>query len=161
MMTNKSFFILFVLTLSVSMKSAYCQFPRGCEVTGFSYIDNRLMLNETGNQTFYLIQNKSDATILLTRHETKNVFMSPNLKKTLEPKRWAAFASDEQNMHFNCLEKQNDSLVSIDCRETLEVCQYPRVKFALSNMGNYWVAANMSKNQVMKEAIAKGILLHW
>ena len=33
-------------------------FPRGCEVTGFGYNENYLILNEHGEQTFYLLQNR-------------------------------------------------------------------------------------------------------
>lgn len=137
------------------------KFPRGCEVKGFVYQENYLILNEEGKQTFYLIQNTSDSTIELERHETRDVFMSPSLKKKINPSRWAAFASDIQDLHFKCYSNKENNIAMINCSDVLEVCQYPRVKFALSNMGNYWVSANKPQSKVIKDAIAKGILLRW
>ena len=117
-------------------------FPRGCEVTGFGYSENYLILNETGDQSFYLIQNRSDAKIELERHETDDAFMSPPLQATLEPNNWAAFASDIKNLNFKCYKHVDVNTSVTDCRDVLDICQYPRVKFALSNMGNYWISSN-------------------
>lgn len=136
-------------------------YPRGCEVKGFGYSENHLVLNETGEQTLYLIQNTSNATIELQRHETQDVFMSPTLQAHLSSEQWAAFASDVQNLNFSCYAIQNGNSALVDCSDVLDVCQYPRVKFALSNMGNYWVSVNKSQTRIINDAIAKGILLRW
>ena len=136
-------------------------FPRGCEVTGFGYSDNHLMLNEKGEQAFYLIQNRSNHLVELEHLETKEVFMSPKLHSKLDPMQWSAFASDVQGLYFKCFSQEGDVENTYPCRDVLEVCQYPRAKFALSNMGNYWVSTNKSQPQVIKEATAKGIYLHW
>jgi len=136
-------------------------FPRGCEVTGFGYNDHFLVLNETGEQTFYLIQNRSEDTVELERLDTNDAFMSPPLQATLEPSKWAAFASDIQNLNFKCYRHQQENTAVVDCQDVLDVCQYPRVKFALSNMGNYWISYNKSQKKVIKESIAKGIFLRW
>lgn len=152
------FICFYIISGNVHAES---KFPRGCEVTGFAYQDNYLILNETGKQTFYLIQNVSDSTLELERHETRDVFMSPSLKKKINPSRWAAFASDVQCLHFKCYSHKKNNIAMVNCSDVLEVCQYPRVKFALSNMGNYWVSANKPQSKVIKDAIAKGILLRW
>ena len=136
-------------------------FPRGCEITGFSYSDNYLILNERGEQAFFLVQNRSDKLIELEHYETKDVFMSPKLHSKLEASHWSAFASDVEGLHFKCLTQEGDNTAMINCGDVLEVCQYPRVKFALSNMGNYWVSTNKDQGQVIKDAVAKGILLRW
>ncbi|QRN03953.1 enhanced entry protein EnhB [Legionella sp. MW5194] len=136
-------------------------FPHGCEVSGFGYSNYHLIVNETGDQAFYLIQNRSDRTIELQRIETREVFMSPPLTAKLEPANWAAFASDIREMHFQCFYTENENTAKVNCRDVLDVCQYPRVKFALSNMGNYWVSTNKSQRQVINDAAAKGIYLRW
>lgn len=136
-------------------------FPRGCEVTGFGYHENYLILNERGAQAFYLVQNRSDKSIELEHYETKDVFMSPKLHSKVEPSRWSAFASDVEGLHFKCFTQEGDNISIINCSDVLDVCQYPRVKFALSNMGNYWVSTNKEQGQVIKDAVAKGILLRW
>ena len=157
---KKYFFPLLYLIMALTHQSVHA-YPKGCEVTGFGYSNRYLVLNERGKQTFYLIQNKSKSTIELQRHETRDVFMSPNLEALLKPSAWAGFASDVQDMYFQCYIRDNHDISPVPCQEVLDVCQYPRVKFALSNMGNYWVSVNKSQSQVIKEAIRKGLLLRW
>lgn len=152
---------LFCLALTVSFHLFASGIPRGCQVIGFGYQNNFLILNDRNAQTFFLIQNRSNRMIELEHHETKEVFMSPKLRSKLEPSRWAAFAADEPNLHFMCSTQEGNDTVRVNCSDVLEVCQYPRVKFALSNMGNYWVSTNKDQGQVIKDAVAKGILLRW
>ena len=148
--------------ISLVASSTYASgFPRGCEVTGFNYSDNYLILNQEGRQTFFLIQNRSNQSIQLERHETRDVFMSPKMEANLAPGSWAAFASDEQNLNFQCYTKNENNSARVNCSVVLDVCQYPRARFALSNMGNYWVSTNKPQNLIIKEAVAKGIYLKW
>lgn len=136
-------------------------FPRGCEVTGFGYNQNYLILNETGKQSYYLIQNHSNTQIEMEHQTSDDAFMSPPLHATFEPMTWGAFASDVKNLNFKCYKHIGEETVIVDCQTVLDVCQYPRVRFALSNMGNYWVAFNKSQNAVIQESVAKGIYLKW
>lgn len=155
--------LLTAITLSSFIAGATnaATLPHGCEVTGFGFSENYLVLNELGDQAFYLIQNHSDKQIELERFETQDVFMSPKLQTKLDPNNWAAFASDVKNLHFKCFTHENDNTAIINCSDVMDVCQYPRVKFALSNMGNYWVSTNKPQDVVIKDAAAKGIFLHW
>ena len=153
--------VIAMTVFSSSMAAATSIFPHGCEVTGFGFSENYLVVNETGEQTFYLIQNRGSIPVELQRFEAREVFMSPPLATKIDPSNWAAFASDVEHLHFQCFVKENDSNVKVNCQDVLEVCQYPRVKFALSNMGNYWVSTNKTQSQVINEAAGKGIFLHW
>ncbi|MFA5959165.1 MAG: enhanced entry protein EnhB [Tatlockia sp.] len=150
-----------IVAALVSKPSLANTFPHGCEVTGFGFDQNHLIVNQTGAQAFYLIQNRTNFPIELQRIETREVFMSPPLTAKLDPANWGAFASDIANLHFQCFVRENDAAVTKDCRDVLEVCQYPRVKFALSNMGNYWVSTNKTQYDAINEAARKGILLRW
>jgi len=136
-------------------------FPRGCEVTGFGYNGTNLVVNESGNQTYYLVQNRSQKNIEMQRFETREVFMSPSLTAKIQPGNWAALASDVSSLNFQCFTVEEANSVKVDCREVLDVCQYPRVRFALSNMGNYWVSINKSQKQIISDSVAKGIYLKW
>ena len=136
-------------------------FPRGCEVSGFGYNQNNLILNDNGMQAYYLIQNRSNDKIALERRVNGEAFMSPPLMATLEPMNWAAFASDVKNLNFKCYKHEGEDAFIVDCREVLDVCQYPRVRFALSNMGNYWISTNKSQHDVIQDSVAKGIYLKW
>jgi hypothetical protein len=145
----------------ISNAQALSSFPRGCEVSGFGYTQNYLLLNDTGKQAYYLIQNHSDAQIEMEHQEAEETFMSPPLHATLDPLAWGAFASDIKNLNFKCYKRVGETANQVDCREVLEVCQYPRVRFALSNMGNYWVSFNKPQNEIIQDSTAKGIYLKW
>lgn len=154
--------IIFSAFISILSTSAMANdFPRGCEVNGFGYSDPYVILNETGNQTLYLIKNRSNSLIELERFETRDVFMSPKLQTKMGGAQWAAFASDVSNMYFQCFYTLDDQRTPVNCSEVLDICKYPRAKFALSNMGSYWVSTDKPLTQVIKDATAKGIYLRW
>ena len=136
-------------------------FPKGCEVSGFGFTNPYVIFNDTSNQTFYLIQNRSNNLIELERIETRDVFMSPKLQTKIGAAQWAAFAADVSNINFQCFYTLDDNRTPVNCSEVLDICQYPRVKFALSNMGSYWVSTDKPLAQVIKDATAKGIYLKW
>jgi hypothetical protein len=136
-------------------------FPHGCEVSGFGFSNNQLLVNDNGQQAFYLIQNRSSQPVELQRLENQDEFMAPSLTAKLNPMNWGAFASDVQNLRFQCFIRENDAVKTVDCSEVLDVCKYPRVKFALSNMGNYWVSTNKSQGEIITDATKKGIYLRW
>lgn len=155
---NKS---ILITALLINTAHATSSFPRGCEVTGFAYSNYNLILNDSGAQSYYLIQNRSDTKIELQRHEAEDTFMSPPLQASLDPMNWAAFASDVKNVNFTCYKHIEENTTAVDCREVLDVCQYPRARFALSNMGNYWISINKLQNAVIQDSVDKGIYLKW
>jgi hypothetical protein len=155
---NKS---LLLSALIINTVNAASNFPRGCEVSGFGYNENYLILNETGDQSYYLVQNRSDAKIELERHETGDAFMSPPLQASIDPMNWGAFASDVKNVNFKCYKHMEENTALIDCRDVLDVCRYPRVRFALSNMGNYWISVDKAQKAVIQDSVDKGIYLKW
>lgn len=136
-------------------------FPKGCEASGYGYNEQYLVLNQYGEQTYFLIQNRSHTSIELEHQETRDVFMSPTMKAKIDADHWAAFASDVANSYFKCFSRTGDSTTPVNCSDVIEICQYPRVKFATSNMGNYWVSTNKSRAQVIQDSVDKGILLRW
>jgi hypothetical protein len=148
-----------LLLLSPSVFSA--TFPRGCDVVGYGFQGTELILNERGGQAFYMILNRSDSNIDLEHVGPKEAFMSPKLHTKLEPHHWAAFAADVENMHFKCFQPGTETELTINCGDVIDVCQYAHAKFALSNMGSYWVSTNKDLRQVIKETAAKGIYLKW
>lgn len=159
-------FIASLTSISMAQPKANSTFPRGCEATGFVFYRNFLVVNEYGKQAFYLIQNRSTQTIEFEHYETKaDAFMSPKLEAKLAPTHWSAFASDVAQLYFRCYlpnkDGEKENRVAVNCADFLNVCQYPRVKFALSNQGSYWVSTDKAQYQVIQDSTAKGIFLHW
>jgi hypothetical protein len=154
--------LLYPLNIHAEILPSRCEVTGcGCEITGFGYNNLYLVLNKTGKQAFYLIHNKSKRPIELERLKNPEAFMSPPLRAKISPNKWAAFASDVESLPFQCSFIMQETTQQTDCFQVLDVCQYPRAKFALSNMGNYWVSTDQTKVQVIKDAAAKGIYLHW
>jgi hypothetical protein len=155
-------FIASLANFSLAHAEPATSFPRGCEATGFVFYRDFLVLNEHGNQTFYLMQNIANQTVELEHFETKtDAFMSPKLEAKIASNHWSAFASDVSQLYFRCYSQKNGERAVVNCGEYLRVCQYPRVRFALSNQGSYWVSTDKIQSQVIKDATVKGIFLHW
>ncbi len=115
-------------------------FPRGCQASGYHFTDGKLVINPDNadpHQTLYLIHNKSDTRVHVEYQKDPNAFMSPTWEADLDRNRWAAFATDKSNIPFKCKRKSRYEETDTDCGEALALCQYPRAKFALANMGNY------------------------
>lgn len=142
-------------------KATVFSFPNGCKVSGYGFEGPDLIFNETGEQTLYLVRNRAETNIELQRHETRDVFMSPPLLANISPGNGATFASDVANLHFKCYKQEAGNTALANCQDVLDVCQYSRVKFAVSNMGNYWVSVNKPLKDVITATAKSGIWLYW
>lgn len=152
----------FALLISFYTTTVHAEpFPRGCEVKGFAFSNGHLIINDSGKQSFYIIRNRSTVPIQMQRVETHNMFMSPPLTAKFNALASSAFASDIMNFHFECLTTDQENIQLLNCADVLDICEYPRVRFALSNMGNYWVSVNKTQQEVVNDAVAKGIYLKW
>ena len=157
---NAILFTLFLVSLN-ALAIPLKGFPKVCETIGYEFAGDKLVLNQQGDQTIYFLQNISAAIIEIEHKESTPDFMAVGWQAKLNYKKWASFAVQEKNMNFRChiVEKGKRSLT--DCQQVLRLCQYPRVKFALSNQGTYWISINKSLRKAMSNAINKGILLRW
>ncbi|MDP3559166.1 MAG: enhanced entry protein EnhB [Legionellaceae bacterium] len=162
-MTTKTSLSLVIFLSGISLAWA---FPKGCQPTGFSFTEHYLFLSDVSGQQLFLIQNKSLDLIEIKHHERADEFMSPSLTAKIHANNWSAFASNIPNLGFECYRVNQtaegpDTSTLISCAEALNICQYPRVKFALSNMGNYWVTADKPQADVIKDVADQGIYLRW
>ncbi len=111
--------------------------PRGCETIGYEFRDGALVLNQLGEQTIYFIQNIRQSNIHLKHGKSNNEFMKLGWQAQLSHQRWAAIAVSEKDMDFKCEILNKGQANPINCQTAIRICQYPRVKFALSNQGTY------------------------
>lgn len=159
MINTKQILCLLALVTPFSAPQA---FPRGCESSGYAFQNQFLILNDNGAQTLFLIQNAGNTHVSLEHVETRtDVFMSPKLESKLNMNQWSAFSSDISNFYFKCIQGEGENAQQVNCGSVLNVCQYPRAQFPLSNKGNYWISTNKELAQVIKESASKGIYLKW
>lgn len=142
------------------------KFPHGCRSVGYSFVNRLLVLqpDETNPnpQTLYFIKNTSHHKILLTVEKLPNQIFLPSFNNEIRGNQWGAFATDEKVIRFRCiLIPRNGQEETIDCADTLTLCQYNNVKFADNNHGNYWVVNSETLRNTIRTSINKGILLRW
>jgi hypothetical protein len=155
--------VLGVFALGISFAYAY---PKGCVPVDYTYSVDDVVLNESGVQRVYFFNNHGHQPVELVRHEDSDAEMNPSLNAKLDPGGWSAFASNIAYLYFSCYvpksaEDGNISRFKVRCQDVIDICAYPRAKFAVSNEGNYWITSNKPQMDILKEVAAKGIYLHW
>lgn len=156
-----------VLSLAFLANSAMAarDFPRGCEAIGYEFQDGQLVLQpkpEEGQQALYMIHNISNDNIVIANEPPEDAIVAAVWETDVKRYRWASFAMNKSDVRFNCnVVKYRDDKQKVNCADVVKVCTYPRAKFALGNMGTYWVTTNKSQSDAVRKAIQKGILLRW
>ena len=155
-----------LLTFTTTGLAKKRKFPRGCDEVGFTFQGNNLILTPTSEnpeQTLYLLHNLAGKRIqLVTQQPWRKKITDFNWKSSLDPYRWTAFALSRKNIAFMCrYDYISHEDRYINCMKALEVCEYPRAKFAEGKMGTYWIAENSSMREIVRRTIRSGILLRW
>jgi len=140
-------------------------YPTGCKQVGFGFSNGVLVLepyhkNIEQKQVVYFIQNTSKQEILFSDQQDPDAPYIMHHNNTLKPDQWAVFAADKITRFICSNNNKIQTLQSIvDCENTIKVCEYANVKFALNNRGNYWAATNLSMSGAVTEIIHQGVLL--
>lgn len=159
--------ISFVFFMSLdAYASKTMKFLHGCEEIGHEFQRGKLAFipvqESEEDQTLYFIHNVSYDRIKIESQKTYTTSLYPIWETTINSDNWAAFAVDRDNITFKCYEDDYGEFTrEVNCRDVVEVCQFPRAKFAEHNQGNYWISTNRSKYGTRNEVIRKGVLLKW
>lgn len=165
---RRTFIILSLISLLSTGASAKSEsgprFFSGCNEVGHEFDNGQLALKPVfkteENQVVFLLHNFSENDVTIKLSPTKITTIYPSWERILEVDRWAAFATDKENLSFSCFTKDGaENSIEINCQEALEVCQYENSKFGPQNRGNYWISENLSKIETRDRVIKSGILL--
>lgn len=167
--TISSFILLFLLslfTITLSAEDKPKKFFPGCHEVGHEFVNGRLVLKpvqvEDYDQTLYFVHNLSYDRVKLQYDRDSGSAIYPLWGASLKADRWASFATDKDDLQFQCFSDYSSGFSEpINCDSVIEVCQFPRAKFAEHNRGNYWIPSNKSKYSTRNDAIRYGILLRW
>lgn len=148
------------------------RFPRGCSQTGYEYNNFSLVLNNkkyVRERAIYFIHNLSNKTIEFRQEQSGEEPYVIQSRISLKPGTWAAFSANENNVRFMCIASAKDeSKVGpitgpnnnvMDCKSSLDICEYANVKFGDNNGGNYWVTTNNTRGGAVHVVLYNGILL--
>lgn len=155
-------FIFLSFGMITNLANAEKKFPRGCEETGFEFKDGKLLITpEEDKQTVYLMSNTSRSNIEVRYYDPKYPNLG-NWESIIKPRRWSSFAADMSTL-FTCLSmKKGKKTETVDCKDVMRLCQYPRAKVPLHMHGTYFITKNIyTMNSAVRQTIREGVLLRW
>lgn len=141
-------------------------FPNGCTSDGFSFSHYTLNLHlDAAGQThsIYFMYNKSNHTVRLYQMRNDSDGYVMNLNNEIHPFEWGVFAINDHDTKFICTRYDRDYNYGkiIDCEDVFRICEYPNVKFAANNYGNYWAVQSKSRSSAIRSVVRQGVLLKW
>lgn len=174
--------LLFASVSNVQIQAAPLQFPRGCKPVGFQFKNGFLVLTPVSPQegqspdtvaqtelepsskkpqSLYFLHNISQQRIQIKGYKLPDQTFSADHFNVIEPMQWGTFAVDDSMAVLRCDIGSTHESTRINCAETIEVCQYPRAKFAEHNKGTYWVSQSTTLQDAIQASDSNGILLRW
>jgi len=136
--------------------------PLGCRNVGYKFDLNVLQIlpRDTGDdQSLYFMFNKTNKAINLYQMRQSESSQSVYLNHVIYPHRWAVLSSSERMKYICTIDDRKTSHGRIvDCAESLNVCEYARVKYGMNNRGNYWLVKSNSRNGAVHEVVNYGII---
>lgn len=141
------------------------QFPNGCKPVGFSYENGKLNLTPVSSsenvQTIFLFHNRSPQSIKFVSEKLPGQDFVPQYIHAMAPEQWSAFSISSKHLQFTCSSNDGEASSPISCEGSLDICQYPRAKFADHNSGTYWLKSASTMQEMIQVIVDDGILLRW
>lgn len=173
----KSFYLIaftLVALISSSVTTAYThkttkkntvKLPTGCLNVGHKYDLYNVIFKPTATksrQTIYFIHNIGNKSVYL--HEAgesdKPYVMYINGK--ISPDNWSVLAVTKKQIKFNCtyFDENKKQHRVINCKDALEICEFPKALFGPNHRGTYWVLYNTSRKSAVNMTRNHGVWLN-
>ena len=83
-----------------------------------------------------------------------------HLNHTIQARKWAVLSTYEKELKYICTVEDGKTPYGkiVDCADSLQVCEFTRVKFGLNNRGNHWLVNSGSKNDAVRSVVYYGII---
>lgn len=168
-MMNKTSKIVFGSLLSLVMLSqSYAEDkdakrPLGCKDLGYQFelkILRLLPLETADKQSLYFIFNSLAKPVNLYQMRQEDSTRSIYMNHVIRPRQWAILSTSEPEVRYICTVNDGQSNYGkvIDCGQSLQVCEYARVKYGMNNRGNFWLEDNSSSTGAVFEVLHYGII---
>ncbi|WP_242602115.1 endopeptidase IV [Legionella nagasakiensis] len=137
--------------------------PLGCRDVGYQFQLKILDIfpAEAGERnSLYFIFNKLDKPINLYQMRNLESSRSVYLNHVIRPKQWAVLSTCEKQLKYICTVDDSKSQYGkiVDCEQSVQVCEYARVRFGLNNRGNHWLVNSNTKGGAVREVVHYGII---
>ncbi len=137
--------------------------PLGCKNLGYQFdlkILRLLPLETADKQSLYFIFNSLSKPVNLYQMRQEDSTRSIYMNHVIRPRQWAILSTSEPEVRYICTVNDGQSNYGkvIDCGESLQVCEYARVKYGMNNRGNFWLEDNSSSTGAVFEVLHYGII---
>ena len=139
------------------------QNPLGCKDLGYKFVFNTLTIlpESVGErQSLYFVFNKLNKPVKLYHMTHNNSELRTSLDHTINPSQWAVLATSEQELKYICTVDNTASQHGhvINCRDSLKLCEYTKVKFGMNNRGNFWMPGSNTRGGAVGDVVRYGII---
>lgn len=147
-----------------AQKKNKIRFPIGCKQLGYKFDFYNVIFtpsNKVYPQTVYFIKNISNRTIRMLHVHNGDEPYIVHVDGTIAPNRWSVLAVSEPKIKYVCTnynKRKNDHRV-INCKNILDICEFPRARFGTNHRGTYWLAVNQSRRSAVRATRYHGVLL--
>ncbi len=137
--------------------------PLGCKDLGYQFelkILRLLPLETADKQSLYFIFNSLAKPVNLYQMRQEDSTRSIYMNHVIRPRQWAILSTSEPEVRYICTVNDGQSNYGkvIDCGQSLQVCEYARVKYGMNNRGNFWLEDNSSSTGAVFEVLHYGII---
>ncbi|AHE66398.1 hypothetical protein [Legionella oakridgensis] len=148
---------------AVSKEKEDASNPLGCRDVGYQFQLKILELlpEEAGERnSLYFVFNKLDKPINLYQMRHGESSRSIYLNHLIQPKQWAVLSTCEKQLKYICTVDDSKSHYGkvVDCEQSVQVCEFARVRFGLNNRGNHWIVNSNTKGGAVREVVHYGII---
>lgn len=169
MRLTKIRFIFLFICLTLVMKAGLAtevedgKAPLGCYNSGYKFDLKILQLfpgESQDSQSMYFLYNNLTRPLNLYQMHSDDSSGNTYLNHIINPRQWAVLSTNEKQVKFICTVPDAKSPYGsmVDCRDSMQVCEYTNVRYGLNNRGNYWIVNSNTKNGALREVVHYGII---
>lgn len=104
----------------------------------------------------YFLKNKSQTSIWIDHPLTKNPGVSAGFSSYLRGGNWSAFVLNKQNFALSCLKIQPGKVVTMNCKQILDVFTPLNWESLKPLKGSYWLTEDKADDAFIKALAKRG-----
>ena len=119
-----------------------------CVHTNYEFIGDNLLLKMNGNKHLvFLFHNISDKSFIINP-----ILSSPGASagytSVLNGNNWSAL-NVGRDLNLSCAIQNNERIRYVPCNQVLQICHYPPLQFPTKHEGDFWVAEDKTRNEII------------
>lgn len=129
--------------------------PEGCQALA---VQGEMAVLSAKHTKLVFIHNVSDSDLWLT-HPQKDVGASAGWTSRVQADHWSALALDQVSFELSCIESRPGHEQAAPCEGLISVCQWRGAKMPKMGQGTFWVAEDLSLQELTAAVGGRGYIL--